>query len=176
MDAPLGDLGFVMSRDLLKLGRPLPLSEASLLETRAFCKGEDDAAWLEVNNAAFAQHREQGGWTQDRLEEHFDHDWFSFDDFLIHEIDGDIAGFCWTKVHAQETPPEGEIYVIAAHPKHHGKGLGRELTLAGLAHLAAKDLTQAILYVDADNTPAVSLYDSLGFNRLLTRRLLLPKS
>ena len=46
--------------------------------------------------------------------------------------DGRLAGFCWTKVHDDEEPPLGEIYVIAVDPDFVGRGLGRALTVAGL--------------------------------------------
>ena len=39
------------------------------------------------------------------------------------------------------------------------------LLLAGLHHLRAQGLTQAMLYVDSDNRSAISLYESLGFTR-----------
>jgi mycothiol synthase len=35
--------------------------------------------------------------------------------------------------------------------------------LAGLDHLARQGLTTGMLYVDADNTPAVGLYEHIGF-------------
>jgi mycothiol synthase len=57
----------------------------------------------------------------------------------------------------------GEIYVIAVDPDFAGLGLGRALTLAGLDHLASKGLRIGMLYVDAGNTPAVRLYEKLGF-------------
>ena len=44
-------------------------------------------------------------------------------------------------------------------------GLGRALTAAGINHLAEEGLEEVMLYVDADNTAAVSLYESLGFER-----------
>ncbi|MBK5289706.1 MAG: GNAT family N-acetyltransferase, partial [Acidimicrobiia bacterium] len=49
-------------------------------------------------------------------------------------------------------------------PGAQGLGLGRALVLAGLADLnARRGARRAILYVAADNDPAVSLYSSLGF-------------
>jgi mycothiol synthase len=82
---------------------------------------------------------------------------------LLHEEHGQLAGFCWTKVHADHSPPLGEIYVIAVDPAFKGRGLGRKLTVAGLERLAAAGLTVGMLYVDASNTPAVALYEDLGF-------------
>ena len=37
--------------------------------------------------------------------------------------------------------------------------------MAGLHHLRSLDLSQAMLYVDASNTTAITLYESLGFAR-----------
>ncbi len=55
------------------------------------------------------------------------------------------------------------VLVIAAHPDFHGGGLGKALTLAGLDHLASKGIGTGMLYVDAENTAAVALYEHIGF-------------
>jgi mycothiol synthase len=101
--------------------------------------------------------------------------WFDPEGFRIHERDGRMAAFCWTKVHRGEGGdaaeggdgegggPIGEIYVIAVDPEFHGLGLGRQLTLAGLEHLAEEGITTAMLYVDAANEVGVQMYESLGF-------------
>lgn len=158
-------VGLEPGRDLWQMRVPLPLGETTDLETRPFEPGRDEAAWLEVNNAAFDWHPEQGGWTMDDLLARQEEPWFDAEGFLVHERDGRMAGFCWTKIHpADDYRAEalGEIYVIAAHPDFHGLGLGRALTVAGLAHLA-ETVSTGMLYVDADNAPAVALYEKLGF-------------
>ena len=63
------------------------------------------------------------------------------------------------------------MYVIAVHPDFHGLGLGRALTLAGYQHLEDAAVTKAMLYVDADNTPAVNLYRDIGLEVQVVRRL-----
>ena len=61
--------------------------------------------------------------------------------------------------------------MVAVDPEGQGRGLGRELTAAGLESIHARGITNGILYVDADNTPAVTLYLSLGFGVDTVRRL-----
>jgi len=53
--------------------------------------------------------------------------------------------------------------VVAVDPDFSGRGLGRQLALAGLDYLAAEGTTEAMLYVDASNVRAVKLYVDLGF-------------
>lgn len=153
-------VGLHPGRELRQMRVPLPIDAATDLVTRPFEVGRDEEAWLEVNNLAFARHPEQGAWTMDDLRSREAEAWFDPTGFLLHEVDGRLAGFCWTKVHAE--PPVGEIYVIAVHPDFGGRGLGRALVVAGLTHLAART-AEGMLYVDATNIAAVSLYRDLGF-------------
>ncbi|HEV2760263.1 MAG TPA: mycothiol synthase [Acidimicrobiales bacterium] len=156
-------IGLRRGRELLQLRRPLPVDLETTVVVRPFVPGQDEAAWLEVNNRAFHWHPEQGNWDLETLRNREAQPWFDPAGFLLHERDGKLAGFCWTKVHADHEPPLGEIYVVAVEPSFRGLGLGRDLMLAGLAHLAGQGLTMAMLYVDADNLGAVRLYEKLGF-------------
>jgi mycothiol synthase len=158
-------LGFSRGRELLQMRRPLPHPEAPRWPAgtvvRRFVPGEDEDAWLVVNNRAFEGHVEQGGWDRATLAERESQEWFDPSGFLLAERDGQLTGFCWTKVHANGL---GEIYVIAVDPSAQGTGLGKALVLGGLARLAERGVTTGMLYVDAANDGAVGLYRHLGFD------------
>ena len=151
-------------RDLHQLRRPLPADPSGLI-TRSFDPDRDADEFILVNNRAFAWHPEQAGLNRERLAATMAEPWFNTDGFRILELDERIAGFCWTKVHHEETPPIGEIYVIAVDPDFHGRGLGGPMTLAGLEWLSSRGLTLANLYVESDNEPALATYRRLGFHR-----------
>lgn len=160
------------SRTLFQMRRSLPTERHATIATRDFVPGTDEASWLRVNNRAFADHGEQGGWDIETLRTRQQEDWFDPAGFRMYERDGRVAGFCWTKIHpgdreasgSDHTDDDGEIYVIAIDPDFHGLGLGSELTLAGLDHLADIGITSALLYVDASNEGAVAMYRKLGFD------------
>jgi len=167
-------LGMKRGRDLVQMRRALPVEEESaVIAVRGFRPGEDEEAWLEVNNRAFHGHPEQGSWDLATIGERERQPWFDPEGFLLHERDGRLAGFCWTKVYESDDEddavPEGlkyelgEIYVIAVDPDFQGHGLGRQLVLAGLAWLCEAGVGTGMLYVDHDNGAARKLYFSLGF-------------
>ena len=171
-DAVAQAVGMRRGRDLVQMRRTLPVTEeAALIAVRPFRPGEDELAWLEVNNRAFHGHPEQGSWDLATITERERQPWFDSRGFLLHERDGRLAGFCWTKVHEPEddlmsgvvVPDLGEIYVVAVDPDFQGHGLGRQLVLAGLASLCERGVGTAMLYVDHDNASARRLYFSLGF-------------
>ncbi|NUL49255.1 mycothiol synthase [Cellulosimicrobium funkei] len=144
----------------------LPLPEGVTI--RSFEPGADDAAWLETNAAAFASHPEQGSLDQTDLDARKAEPWFDPAGFLVAEdADGRMLGFHWTKIHAgvEGRPPLGEVYSVGIAPAAQGRGLGRALTVAGIRHLQQQGVEAVMLYVDADNTPAVELYRKLGFVR-----------
>ena len=71
-----------------------------------------------------------------------------------------LAGFHWTKRHPDGT---GEVYVVGLASRHRGEGMGGPLMQMGLNHLVVEGSPQVILYVEADNVPAVKRYLQLGF-------------
>ncbi len=169
-DTAVAPAVFAPQRDLLQMRVSLPLAEHPVwpagVEARAFVPGRDDEAWLEVNNRAFANHPEQSGWVTATLRRRMAEPWFDAAGFLLAFDDDGLAGFCWTKIQPPE-PGEseqlGEIFVIGVDPSRHGRGLGRTLTVAGLASLAERGVGTGMLFVDGANEAAVRLYQSLGF-------------
>ncbi|MFD4718574.1 mycothiol synthase [Streptomyces sp. NPDC058423] len=160
-------LGLTLFRELRQLRRPLsPLDipDPALpdgVTVRTFVPGRDDTAWLAVNAAAFAHHPEQGSITQRDLDDRKGEAWFDPKGFFLAERGGEVVGFHWTKLHAEEQL--GEVYVLGIRPDAQGTGLGKALTAIGLRHLAAQGVPTAMLYVDADNPAALRVYERLGF-------------
>ncbi|MFE0029887.1 mycothiol synthase [[Kitasatospora] papulosa] len=160
-------LGLSLFRELRQLRRPLDTIDVAKpvlppgVTVRTFVPGQDDSAWLAVNRAAFAHHPEQGSLTQRDLDDRKSEPWFDPKGFFLAERDGEIIGFHWTKVHAEDEL--GEVYVVGIRPDAQGGGLGKALTAIGLRHLASLGLPTAMLYVDADNLAAVSVYERMGF-------------
>jgi mycothiol synthase len=53
--------------------------------------------------------------------------------------------------------------MMGVDPDYRGRGLGRQLLLAGLSYLKSKDLRRVELTVDSENKEACTLYKSVGF-------------
>lgn len=161
--------GLRVVRRLLQLRMRLaePERPAAGVVIRPFVPGSDDAAWLAVNARAFADHPEQGGWTQRDLDGRLRAEWFDPAGFLLAERDGRLLGYHWTKVHRDAVDeaglPLGEVYVLGVDPAAQGMRLGSALLDAGLRHLALRGIRTVLLYVDESNQTAVRLYRKAGF-------------
>jgi len=174
-------LGLVPVRELVQMRRSLrDIPEPRIparVRIRTYAGTADDAELLRVNNAAFADHPEQGGWTAVQLAERRSEPWFdpaglflAFETFdaASGDEEGRLLGFHWTKVHPDRAGL-GEVYVVGVDPSAQGRGLGQVLTSVGIASLAERlagpntpGEPTVMLYVESDNVAAVRTYERLG--------------
>ncbi|MDT5186049.1 MAG: mycothiol synthase [Mycobacterium sp.] len=164
-------LGLVVVRELMQMRRPLTdlpaVTVPDGVRIRTYAGPADDAELLRVNNAAFAWHPEQSGWTEADIAERREEPWFDPAGLFmaVDEHSDKLLGFHWTKVHSADL---GEVYIVGVDPAAQGRGVGAALTLVGLHHLAQRlsnsSTPVVMLYVEADNSAAVKTYRRLGFD------------
>ena len=168
---------FIKVRTVIQMSKDL--TEVSPIDCdfqiRSFLPDLDNNAWLTLNNLAFANHPEQGNWSEADLSIRLNEDWFDEKGFFVAQDKDQLIGFCWTKIHGghshshstdeehHDHAPIGEIYVTAVSNKYAGRGIGKALTITGLNYLKYQGLNSVMLYVDEDNHSAFNLYKSLGF-------------
>lgn len=170
-------MGFAVQRQLAYMRRPaqpVPPAEPAPegVTVRTYQGPQDDDAFLEINNAAFVGHPENGDWDAGEFADRRSLPWFDADGLFMafrkdaDGTEGQPLGFHWTKwhTHGGDAPhgPLGEVYVLAVHPRAQGLGLGRHLLRRGIRHLASRS-DAVVLYVDCASTEAVALYESEGF-------------
>ncbi|WP_460520659.1 mycothiol synthase [Humibacter antri] len=167
--------GFDVVRTLLRLRLPSLLTvgdggstgagaamSTSGIRIAEFDPDADASDWLALNARAFASHPEQGSTSADDLAEREAEPWFDPADFLVaKDSAGRMLGFHWMKL--QPHAAEGEVYVLGVDPDAASRGLGKLLLAEGLRRMRAKGRTEASLYVEGDNHPALALYRRFGF-------------
>jgi ribosomal-protein-alanine N-acetyltransferase len=85
--------------------------------------------------------------------------------YVVHDDDMGIDGY----VGLMAVPPEGDVQTIAVAPRAQGQGLGRNLLESLIAQARERGCAQIFLEVRASNIAAISLYESVGFERQAIR-------
>jgi len=167
----LSAAGLVETRRLLTLHRALETAPADPPESTlpglvldTFDPVRDADAWVGVNARAFASHPEQGALTRADLDQRLAQPWFDAEDMVVARRDGTLIGFVWVK---RETPgavdADAEIYVVATDPSVQGHRVAAVLLATALRRLVEDGVPGVELYVEADNAPALRLYEGWGF-------------
>jgi len=163
----LAKLGFQCVRRFLELrldtARFCDIDPVAL-ECRPLGHGEEDKL-TQIQNRCFA-----GSWgynpnTVEEIIYRINLSGCSADDILL-TYEGDRAiGYCWTEVIPGRgaTEREGRISMLGTEPEHRGKGVGKRVLTAGLAHLNSKGARVIEVTVDSGNEAALALYRSAGF-------------
>lgn len=166
----LSKLGFRFARLFLELRVNMPRARWQDTNRAAlqFCHlhhGEEDKL-AQIQNCSFAG---LWGYNANTAEEIIYYlslaNCYPEDVILAYEGDR-IVGYCWTRISYAETTiseRKGQIHMLGVDPEYRGKGIGKQVLLAGLFHLKSKGLQVVELTVDSRNQAARSLYRSVGF-------------
>jgi len=85
--------------------------------------------------------------------------------YMVHEDADGIDGY----VGLMAVPPEADVQTIAVATRAQGNGLGRELLRALIDEARRRECSQVFLEVRSNNASAVTLYESMGFERQAVR-------
>lgn len=86
--------------------------------------------------------------------------------WLVAVENGDVLGY----VGSQTVLGETDMMNVAVHPEARRQGIAEKLILELVEKLKAKDSHCLILEVRASNSPAISLYEKLGFVQIGRRK------
>lgn len=152
-------LGYTPIRSVVRMEGALPPPQHTDRATIGSAGPDDDAAIIVVHNRAFAGHPEASGLTPERLVELRAAPWFDPEGLVVARRNGEVVGYCLTKLHANG---DGEVYFLAVDPALRGHRIGEALAAAGYGRLADRGATRAMLWVDGDNSAAIALYRRIG--------------
>jgi len=82
--------------------------------------------------------------------------------WLVEEREGVAVAY----VGSQSCPPEADVMNVAVAPAFRRQGIGEGLMVALMDALRDKGMESVTLEVRASNSPAISLYDRLGFTEV----------
>lgn len=86
---------------------------------------------------------------------------------LVLEIKDRIVGYATIGRNRVGTLPfDGEIYEIYLLPEYQGVGLGVHLFLSAMGELSRRSLKGTVVWVLADNHPAIRFYENAGGRRI----------
>ncbi len=161
--------GFHLERvywDMKWTGTQLPPADAPAGFTLRHFQPGDATALTEVQNSAFT-----GSWgfspnTVEQVEYRSATSNTSHQGILFLYDQDQLAGYCWTCVAPSDGKTKGIIGMIGIAPDYRGKGVSKPVLVAGMEYLQSIHVDEIGLHVDGNNTPAIRLYKSVGFEKV----------
>ena len=133
---------------------------------RWFEPGSDDEPYVELMNAAFADHPSPLRFTLDEIRHVHALDDFDPRLILVLAAGGEPArliGFVVTSRYDEDGRQVGDIVLVGVRPEARRRGLGRELLHWGVTELRARGAHEIELSVEGANDRALDLYRRTGF-------------
>ena len=134
--------------------------------TRSFVMGQDEHVLTELQNVAFEENWGFSPNTVEQIRVRVKHNSGGPESIIFITENGKPAAYNWTMFFADEREPSGIVAMTGVHPEYRGRGIGRAVVTAGIAHLVARGASYVDLEVESENTPARELYLNLGFGKV----------
>lgn len=136
----------------------------AMYQVRSFTE-DDTAALTAAHNRAFAD----SWWFAPYTEEQTAHRALmantSYEGIRLLFQRGQLAGYCWTLLMSDGQRRQGVIGSIGLTPEFRGRGMGKTILAAGMSYLRSAGADYIRLEVDGNNTPAIRLYQAMGFQK-----------
>lgn len=122
--------------------------------------------WADAFGSSVSPEDEAVELEETRSEQYF-HEALRNDTILVAEVNGELVGYVQfgvVKIPEVDTRPgDQQLHRVYVDTQLHGRGIGRELMNAALAHPRLVEANRIFLQVWEENRTAVALYESLGF-------------
>ena len=133
---------------------------------QSFQPGEEDRL-TQVQNAAFADSWGFCANTVQQVRHRAAMSMCTPEGIIFLERGDEVVGYSWTSLWGEPPQAIGVIGMIGVTPPYRGKKLSQPLLLQGMHHLFQLGVKWIRLEVDAQNQPAVKLYKSVEFDRVM---------
>lgn len=90
-------------------------------------------------------------------------------EIFIATKDNEILGICMMATYQKDQNVVAWLRELAVHPNHQRTGIGRSLAITGLNWGKSKGASLSFLATDIENSPAIRLYNELGFKQTTPR-------
>ena len=133
---------------------------------RSLVAGEDEQTLTDLQNVSFGENWGFSPNTVEQIRVRVEHNSGGPESVIFITDDGTPAAYNWTMFFADDREPSGVIAMTGVHPEYRGRGIGRAVVTAGIAHLVERGANFVDLEVESENTPARELYLKLGFRKV----------
>ncbi len=134
--------------------------------TRSFVMGQDEQVLTDLQNVAFEENWGFSPNTVEQIRVRVKHNSGGPECIIFITEDGNPAAYNWTMFFEDDRESGGVIAMTGVHPEYRGRGIGRAVVTAGIAHLVERGATFVDLEVESENAPARELYLKLGFRKV----------
>jgi len=131
-----------------------------------FKEGRDEEIFMNIRNEAFENIMGSSNITKKIVTEIYEDSLLLNNGMQILYDGKKPIGIIRVIIEKDETGSYSFIAPLALIPEYHGKGLGKELLLAGIEIGQKNDLNNSMLVVNAENEKALSLYTKNGYEIL----------